>query len=378
MGNYFILNEIQPFEVSDKVTTNVEVLRVGTIFDRNLKITPKMLEEFVLNYNDDVVGQQISVNKDHSQGEACGWISGLFVEGNSLMATVEWNKLGQDLIKDDLYKYVSCEFYDKYPRSTDGKVMKNVFVGLALTNTPAMKNQSPLMLSEIKQYNLTNKVMFEKLLKELLAKDTVLEADYSLAESLMEELDEQEALSYKEDMEALKTKVEESRQSLEEMEKQSMAEQAEKQELAEKVQLLEKEAEEKKALAEKVQLLEQEKRTEELTKLSSKVVLGQHKQVGVPAAKKDEVVAFMETLSEEQIETFVALMDSLESFQAGEVGAKVKATDKSGAKNELSEEEVDKEIADINAKAEKLSKETGRDKAEIIAELSANVLSNTK
>lgn len=353
--------------------SQVEVLRTGTIFDRGLKITEQMLDDFVKHFNENVVGQEISVNKDHSDGVACGWLKNLYKEGTCLMATIEWTIEGTMLIKNDLYKYVSCEFFDKYPRSTDGKVMKNVFTGLALTNTPAMKNQKPLMLSEIKQYNLTNKTMFEKLLSELLKKEVVLDADLALAQTMLSELGEEEQLGYKEKMEALEAKMAKCKKEMEALEKEKaeMAKKGKKEEMADKsvANLL---AEQTK-LTEKMQLQEQEltqlrveKRMTALSEKANKIVLSEKTQLGLPVAKKDDAVAFMATLSDEQVETFVSLMSDLAQFDAGVKGASVPSSDVSGEKTSLSAKEVEDKIAKINAEAEEMSKAKGIELAEAV------------
>ncbi len=348
--------------------SQVEVLRTGTIFDRGLKITEQMLDDFVKHFNENVVGQELSVNKDHSTGVACGWLKNLYKEGTCLMATIEWTIEGTMLIRNELYKYVSCEFYDKYPRSTDGKVMRNVFTGLALTNTPAMKNQRPLMLSEIKQYNLTNKTMFEVFLSELLKREVVLEADLVLAETMLSELGEEEKLGYDEKMAALKAKMAKCKAEMEALEKakkgkkEDMSETASANLLSENQKL----AEQVKAHAIELEQLRTEKRMTSLSEKAKAVILSEKVQLGLPVAKEADVVGFLATLSDEQVETFVSLMSNLQAFEAGETGKAVQSKDLSGSEQKLSAEEVDKKIAKINAEAKELAEKDGIELSEAI------------
>lgn len=354
------LGFIGEFGENEKPVSDIEILRVGTLYDRNLTITQEMLNDMVKHFNENVVGQELSVNKDHSAGEACGWIKNVYLVGDVLFATVEWTWAGYHLIKDELYKYVSIEFFTKYPRATDGQKVNNVVTGLALTNTPALKNQKALSLSEQNNY-LTQTNMFEKLLAELLAKDTVLEADYSLAETLMADFSEEEKLGHKENMEALKAKMAKCKKDMEDLEK------AEKEKLSamntNKVTLA-KVTEENIQLAERVALLEADKRKMELSVKADAVILSETKQVGLPTAKKDEAIEFMATLSDEQVEKFISLMSSLQSYEAGTKGEAVVAKDTDGKNSD-----VEARLSALNAEADKICKETGRPRQEVLEEI---------
>lgn len=351
--------------------SSVEILRVGTIHAaKNLKITMPMLVEMLQNFNNNSLGQQIPVNSEHDRTIAFGWIKSLYISGESLFATIEWTTKGVEMICEELYKYVSIEFYEKRINPKDGKEIRNQFVAIALTNVPAMKDQAPLMLSEIKASEntknsniiLTNNNMFEKLLLNLLGKTDLSESDYNLAVTLHETLPEEDKTAFAEKMGELKTKLsevlakekaEKEAEAKEKDKKETLSEdQVSKIQLAEKVAMLEKEVAEKNELAERVALLEAEKTKTALSeKVDSSVMLSESREVGVTPAKRETVVDFMVSLSEDQRTVFLDIMGNVAQFSVKEHGKAVKAQDDSITLSENTE----KAIAEINEKAQKLS-----------------------
>jgi hypothetical protein len=189
--------------------SEIELLREGVLQDRGLEITSKMLKDMVKNYNNDVYGQgdDIPVNCSHyRETEAAGWIKALRIEDGSLWATIEWTILGQQKIKNKLFKFISIEFGPIAHHET-GELYENVVIGAGLTNIPAMKVQKPITLSEmsrkiIKEYN-----MLKKFLSDLLGRDSVTAEDAKLAASLFNEADESVQDEVKEDLDAVQEKA---------------------------------------------------------------------------------------------------------------------------------------------------------------------------
>lgn len=187
--------------------TDVEVLRVGTIQDRGFVITQKMLDEFVKNFKDNVYGTEVQVNLEHFRGSAAaGWIQDLFTDKDKLIARVEWTEMGQMNIDKKLFKFVSAELASEYPHHETGKLFNNVFIGLALTNTPALKGQQPLKLEE--DINLISKNMFAKLLEEMKKRSFVSKEDKAMVKSLLEELPAEEQEAQKEGVAEVEAKPE--------------------------------------------------------------------------------------------------------------------------------------------------------------------------
>lgn len=134
--------------LSDRRST-IEVLRVGVVRDRGLVVTEEMLDDYVANWEAGVYGTEIQVDLRHDrEGEAGAWVKRLYKENGKLLAEVEWTPLGEDKVSKKLYRYTSSELASEYPHWKTGEIVKNVFVGVALTNIPAMKGMEPISLSE--------------------------------------------------------------------------------------------------------------------------------------------------------------------------------------------------------------------------------------
>lgn len=174
--------------------SDIEVLRTGVIQDRGFEITHKMLEEYVQNFKDNVYGTEVQVNLEHNRGsEAAGWIKDLYIASqsdgtNRLMAKVEWTELGHEKVSKNLFKFVSAELASDYPHHETGKLVKNVFIGLALTNTPALKGQQPVSLAD----KLIQNRMIKKMLAELKKRKFVTAEDKALVKTLLEDMPEGE------------------------------------------------------------------------------------------------------------------------------------------------------------------------------------------
>lgn len=119
----------------------VEVLRVGEFVDKNgleVKITEDDLEAFVANFAAGAAGQEVPVDVRHERAEAGGWIKRLWKEGDKLLASVDWNELGQKLVKERIYRYLSATI----------DLAKKVIKSISLVNFPAVKGLRPVELSE--------------------------------------------------------------------------------------------------------------------------------------------------------------------------------------------------------------------------------------
>lgn len=354
---------------NNQANSIIEVLRVGTLFDRGLSITKQMLEEYVVNFERNVYGTQTQVNLGHNrEGEAAGWIKKLFLKGDSLMAEVEWTVLGQEKISNKLYKFISAELASKFRHFETGKLFNNVFIGAALTNTPALKGQEPIGLSE-ELNNLflnNNKAMFKKFLAELQARAFLSEDDKKLAHTMLAELPAEEQEEHKEEMENIDAKpteapVEEKKEE-EKTEEEQLAEKAKQdgenknEEMKDKkkpemckdenctdkncMTHFEKDGSKKKimkekkdaeklsektlsieALNERLSLLEEEnkqlKHDKEMTALSEvvseKLMLSESIEVGFAETQKENLVNFLADLTQEQRDTFYALMENVQS-----------------------------------------------------------------
>jgi len=107
------------------------------------EITADHISQFVTNFNAGLPGIDIAVDELHRDGPAPGWIKDVRAEQDGLWARVEWTSLGEDLIANRLYRYVSCAWHDAailpYEDPITGEKTPWVLVGLALTNKPFFK-----------------------------------------------------------------------------------------------------------------------------------------------------------------------------------------------------------------------------------------------
>jgi len=347
-NTFYTINTVALSE--GQATSDVEVLRVGVIRDRGLPVTQKMLNDFVQNYNDDVYGTELQVNKDHEGGEAMGWIKNLFLDPANearLMATIEWTTLGIEKISHKLYKFVSAEFNSKYPHHETGKLISNVFSGLALTNTPALKGQLPISLSEdIQLTNTLNNRMLKKYIEMLSARKFVSAEEKTLMHTQLEEMPAEEQEEHKEAVEAVDAKPEESPE--EKKEEESKGDESEKgedgegkkEEAPEAAALSEKLSEVESSnqkLQDQVQKLEEEKLAEQLSaRFDSKMMLSNDTTVGFSAESKDNVVSFLTELSHDQREAFYTILEAVKAVDLSEIGS----TEAGNATTDLSDKIV--------------------------------------
>ena len=119
----------------------VEVLRPGTFVDRHgreVVIRLEDLRKIVENFEAGAAGQDVPVDIQHEKREAAGWVKRVWLEGEKLMAEIDWNELGKRLVGEGIFRYVSATL------DLGRKVLKSV----SLVNFPAVKGLKPVELSE--------------------------------------------------------------------------------------------------------------------------------------------------------------------------------------------------------------------------------------
>lgn len=130
----------------------VTITRTGQFHDHrygDFEITPAMLAEMVRNFDARAYGQDIFIDVAHRPEDgAAGRIARLFVEGDRLMAEVEWTPYGRDAIADRGYQYLSAEFDENFIDNERKKSHGTVLLGAGLTIRPVIKRLDPVRLSE--------------------------------------------------------------------------------------------------------------------------------------------------------------------------------------------------------------------------------------
>lgn len=370
-------------ELSNKKST-IEVLRVGVVHDRGLKITPEMLEDYVRNFKEGVYGTEIQVNLGHNrEGEAAGWVKSLFIQGDTLLAEVEWTPLGEEKINSKQYKFTSSELAPSFPDAKTGEKAKNVFIGVALTNVPAVKGMAPVSLSEkVISFNSNSMKKFADIHKKLMAKKgKITDEEFAEAKECMKDHEDKEEA--KGMMAELKKKMADHEEpdgdegkggkgdgdGDEKKKVEKASENAETVNLAEFNKLSQQLAEEK---AQRMALQEKIVRKELSERIENELSLSADRQIGFLSdeATTKEVADFLMSLSEDQREKFFELLSQkvrhVDLSVIGNMGARV-------VKKDLTEENVvelaetllkEKKAANI-VEAQKMAKlqlESGDDK----------------
>lgn len=135
-------------------------------------ITGADIQQFKDNF-DAHVRNGVFITAGHEGFEelpAVGWIESVEVRDTGLWGAVEWNPDGKELLSEKAFKFFSPEFYQEYADPQTHQVYKNVLTGGALTKSPYFKELEALVMSEkkLKKSFNENKTMN---LNELVDKD---------------------------------------------------------------------------------------------------------------------------------------------------------------------------------------------------------------
>lgn len=344
-----LFHHIVPISLAEgSKSSDIEVLRVGTIQDRGLKITEAMIDEYIKNFKENVYGTELQVNLEHNRGSAAaGWIKDIYkktVEGVvRLYATVNWTALGIENVTKDLFKFVSAELANNYPHHQTGKKVDNVFIGLALTNTPALKGQSPIALSE-EEKQLFNSRMLKTLLGEFRKRAFVSKADKALIKTMLDEAPEEEKTENKAAADEVEAKPEAPKEEPKKPE-EALTDQVSVQKFKE-MQL------------EVATLREKDKRNIAIT-LADTFMLSDSVKVGFAGAEtKTELVDFLLELSPDEVTKFKALLSKVSTI---ELATKGKTATKEDNKNDDDEDDLDEKTTFIAKTAAKLMSEGKKD-----------------
>ena len=193
-------NILETFELADKgKSVDVQILKTGRFrhpWWGVLRFNEQFFDGMVKNFNANVPQEEVAFDFQHRpELGAVAWVSKLFIDGSSLMATMSLTDEGKKAIKAKQFRYFSAEYTDNYiaydfedVENDDGVVVereiKNSYgpclLGGGLTNRPFIKGMKPVSLSEDGQvmefeelkeefdFNLSEEVNFDmKTLEEL-------------------------------------------------------------------------------------------------------------------------------------------------------------------------------------------------------------------
>jgi phage I-like protein len=110
-----------------------------------IKITKDRNQRFIDNFAAAVYQSKLPINAEHKPDVegAYGWITGMRLNADeSVDARVDWTDLGDRAIRNDRFKFISPEWFDKWEKKSTGEVIKDVASGAALTVRPFFKEDS--------------------------------------------------------------------------------------------------------------------------------------------------------------------------------------------------------------------------------------------
>jgi phage I-like protein len=143
---------LDPKTLAENPGAPVTITRAGQFHDPrygDFEITRQMLSEMVLNFNAHTYGQNIFVDVAHNPDQgAAGTMTKLWVDGDKLLAAVEWTPYGLAAIRERGYQYLSAEYHDDWIDNEKRQPHGALLIGAALTIRPAIKRLDPIQLSE--------------------------------------------------------------------------------------------------------------------------------------------------------------------------------------------------------------------------------------
>lgn len=134
-------NDTQEIKVFPKKTVFIEKYKETITFD------DKLFNQMILAFNNSKLFKPY-MDEDHMLGEKFADILDLLIKDDGLYAKIQLNDKGKDVIKNNIYSYVSPEWGDR--TDTDGNIHKNVLWAITLTNIPALEGENPKLQDQIK------------------------------------------------------------------------------------------------------------------------------------------------------------------------------------------------------------------------------------
>jgi len=198
----FLSERLALSEIAEGRTSIVTVTRTGKFFDRRygeFEITREMLLSFIENFKKNVYGQEIVLDKSHRPDNgAAGFFRDLYLDGNRLLAKIEWTPYGVKAVRDEGFIYVSADYSENYEDNEERKKHGPTLLGAGLTPRPVVKHldrvtlscehrdEVPLLVSEKVIRLLQEEIDVKKLLEMLKAKLGELKLSEGLIKTLSE------------------------------------------------------------------------------------------------------------------------------------------------------------------------------------------------
>ena len=131
----------------------IEVFRVGKWKHPTygwIKADLNMFENMIKNWKNKVIGRELSFDFHHRpEWGAAAWVKDLKIEGDRLVAYVEFTPKGYEAVKNKEYLYFSPEYVENYIDKEDpSRQYGPTLLGGGFTNTPFLTNLAPIAISK--------------------------------------------------------------------------------------------------------------------------------------------------------------------------------------------------------------------------------------
>lgn len=387
-----------------------ELLHTGKNTDQrygDFEFTQQQLQEMADNFNGGVRGVEVAVDINHDPDKkAYAWIkpgsmtvmpSKNLIGQYSLFAQLyRFTEEGEKLVRQGAYRYFSLEIKPKYEAFVDGakKLLNNVIIGLALTNSPVIKELAPTYAEQHTNNNPDTMEMFNTLLDFFDSKESITGGDVAILTAMLNTLPQETQTQMQARVDAIKAKANDGTDSSveEDLSDQGKAKQLPPTKNSEETETPANEEsqpekpteegtkveEEKPAgdaakLSESQRLSEVERELSELKEQNSKLlaekqevilsektqsfVLSEKNPKGFAATDAEEVKSFIRGLSEEKVAQFSTLLGKVKSVDFAVHGVQ-------GSNNPVSLSDQDTE-----AMATKMAKEKGMQYSEALEQV---------
>lgn len=144
------------YKFSDDHPYIIELAKVVKGFHVNygpVEITKDDLLSFKNNFENNVVGVDLSIDFDHETREAAGWVKDVFLneDGTVLYGAVRWTPKGALALSNREFRYFSPEFNRNYVHPHTGAEHGPTLLGGGLVNRPFLKMDAIVSLKNQKE-----------------------------------------------------------------------------------------------------------------------------------------------------------------------------------------------------------------------------------
>jgi len=211
-------------QVADGARSTIQVLRTWSwnhpVYG-SFSVSESTLDEFVLNFRNNVRGVDLCVDVNHDPDHrAIWWYREVYRSGDQLFADIEWTDEGAMIVNSKAYRYFSPELYFSFRDEMTGEEMRNVLIGWGITNRPFFKGMKALKMSEeagidsrsdstLYFFNNDMKKQFSEIASELKTLEKISKDQLDSAKLAFEELSQDDQTSNKEEMDAIEAKLQE-------------------------------------------------------------------------------------------------------------------------------------------------------------------------